>query len=189
VADREDNLRAAMGFSWEFRGISVARCCPGARRRAGKGDIVKRREFVAQACQVASLATLGSMLQGCSGSPSSPSSSAPALATINGSVASGTVTVTVDAASPLATVGSAALVQSAAGNFLVSRTAQDSFVAVTAVCTHEACTVSGFQSSRYVCPCHGSQYSTSGAVLQGPATRALQPFATRFAGTVLTITL
>ena len=63
------------------------------------------------------------------------------------------------------------------------------FVALTAVCTHEACTVSGFQSSRYVCPCHGSQYSTTGAVLQGPATRSLQQFATRISGTVLTISL
>jgi cytochrome b6-f complex iron-sulfur subunit len=158
-----------------------------ARERPKGLPSVKRREFVVQACQVASLATLGSILQGCGGSPSSPSSSAPSLATVNGSAANGVVTVSVDAGSPLATVGGAALVQSPAGNFLVSRAAQDSFVALTAVCTHEQCTVTGFQSSRYVCPCHGSQYSTSGAVLQGPASRALQTFTTRFAGTVLTI--
>lgn len=150
---------------------------------------MKRREFVAQACQVASLATLGSILQSCSGSPSSPSRNAPPLATVTGTVASGVVNATIDAASPLAAVGSAALVQSAAGNFLVARTAPDVFVALTAICTHEQCTVSGFESAHYVCPCHGSQYSTSGAVLQGPATRSLQSFATRFAGNVLTITL
>jgi len=133
---------------------------------------------------VVSLATLGSILQGCSGNPSGPSSSAPSLTTVNG-----TVNVTVDAASPLATVGGAAFVQSSSGNFLVSRTAQDTFVALTAICTHEQCNVSGFQSSRYVCPCHGSQYTTTGAVVQGPATRALQQFATRFANNIVTITL
>ena len=149
---------------------------------------MKRREFVTHSA-LASLATLASILEACGGSPSSPSSSAPSLTTVNGTVSGGAVNVTIDAASPLAAVGGAALVQSSSGNFLVSRTAQDTFVALTAVCTHEQCTVSGFQNSRYVCPCHGSQYSTTGAVLQGPAARALAQFATRFASNVLTITL
>ncbi|MEO8260202.1 MAG: Rieske (2Fe-2S) protein [Acidobacteriota bacterium] len=136
-----------------------------------------------------SLITVGTALQGCGSSPTSPSGAAPALATILGSVVSNTVTLTVDTASPLASNGSAALVQSTAGNFLVSRTGADAFTALTAVCTHEQCTVTGFDSPRYVCPCHGSQYSTSGAVVQGPATRALTQFTTRFANNVLTITL
>jgi Rieske Fe-S protein len=139
------------------------------------------------ACQVVSLAAVGSALPACGGSPSSPSSTAPSLATVNGAVAAGAVTVTVDASSPLASVGSAALVQSGAGNFLVSRASQDAFVALTAVCTHEGCTVTGFQNARYVCPCHGSQFTTNGAVAQGPASRALQQFGTAFANNVLTI--
>jgi len=150
---------------------------------------VKRRDFMAHACQAVSLATIGSILQGCSGNPSGPSSSAPSLTVVNGTAGGGAVNVNIDAASPLGTVGGAALVQSGSGNFLVSRTGQDAFVALTAICTHEQCTVTGFQSSRYVCPCHGSQYSTTGAVVQGPASRALQQFATRFANNVLTITL
>ena len=150
---------------------------------------MERRLFCVQACQAASLAAIGALLPGCGGNPNSPSSSAPALPTVSGSAAGGAITVSVDASSPLATVGGAALVQSGSGNFLVSRTAQDAFTALTAVCTHEACTVTGFQNSRYVCPCHGSQYSTSGTVVQGPASRALQQFATRFANNVLTITL
>jgi len=148
-----------------------------------------RRDFCVQACRAVSLMAVGAALQSC-GSPTSPSGgSAPALATINGSVAGGTVSVTVDAASPLASTGSAALVQSSAGNFLVARTAQDAFTALTAVCTHEGCTITGFASPLYVCPCHGSQYNTGGAVVQGPATRALSQFTTRFVNNVLTITL
>ena len=63
------------------------------------------------------------------------------------------------------------------------------FVALTAICTHEACTITGFRSSTYVCPCHGSTYNTSGAVLTGPATRALRMFPTQFAPTTNTLTI
>jgi cytochrome b6-f complex iron-sulfur subunit len=148
-----------------------------------------RRDFCVQACRAVSLITAGAALQGCGSSTGPSGISAPPLATINGSVASGTLTVTIDAASPLASTGSAALVQSSAGSFLVSRTASDAFTALTAICTHEGCTITGFASPRYVCPCHGSQYSTSGAVVMGPANNALRQFTTRFANNVLTITL
>ena len=114
---------------------------------------------------------------------------APPLTVINGTAAGGAVTVAVDAASPLAAVGGAALVRSGSGDFLVSRTAQDAFAALTAICTHEACTITGFRSPTYVCPCHGSQYSTAGQVLSGPATRSLRTYPTQFAGTTLTITV
>jgi cytochrome b6-f complex iron-sulfur subunit len=95
--------------------------------------------------------------------------------------------VTVDAASPLANVGGAALVQAGNASYLVSRTSQSAFTALTATCTHEGCTVTGFQSPLYVCPCHGSQYNTSGTVVMGPATQPLRQFTTQFNNNVLTI--
>jgi cytochrome b6-f complex iron-sulfur subunit len=95
--------------------------------------------------------------------------------------------VTIDAASPLAAVGGAALVQSALGSVLVAHTAQDTFVAVTSRCTHEACTITRFASATYICPCHGSQFSTSGRVLAGPATGQLASFQTQFSNGQLTI--
>jgi cytochrome b6-f complex iron-sulfur subunit len=67
--------------------------------------------------------------------------------------------------------------------------AGDTFAAVTAVCTHEACTVTGISGQTYVCPCHGSQFSATGVVLKGPAASPLRPFTTRFAANVLTITV
>ncbi len=108
---------------------------------------------------------------------------------LSGTSASGAVTLAINASSPLATVGNAALVQASAGNFLVSRTAQDTFAALTAVCTHEGCVVTNFQSGTYGCPCHGSEFSTTGAVRSGPATSSLRQFSTQFANNVLTISL
>jgi Rieske Fe-S protein len=110
------------------------------------------------------------------------------MRTITGTVSGGAVTVTIDASSPLASTGSAALVNTSSGNFLVSR-AGDQFTALTATCTHEGCVVSNFQSGTYECPCHGSQYSTNGSVTRGPATRSLAQFQTSFANNVLTIRL
>src|SRR5262249_22280899 len=142
-------------------------------------DRFSRREFCAHAGQsftLVSIASLGGVLQGCGGSSTGPSD-APSLATINSSIANGAINLTIDASSPLNAVGGAALVQASGQNFLVSQTSAGSFTALTAICTHEGCIVTGFQSSQYVCPCHGSKYSTSGSVLQGPAAQALKSFA------------
>jgi cytochrome b6-f complex iron-sulfur subunit len=148
-----------------------------------------RREFCGQACRVAVAGMVG-MLGACGGSGGSPTgpSGAPGLTTLSGSVAGRSVTLAVDA-TPLGSVGGAALVQSSSGTFLVARTAQDAFAAVAATCTHQACTITGFANQNYVCPCHGSRFDTSGRVLQGPAVTPLRQFATAFAGGTLTINL
>ena len=57
------------------------------------------------------------------------------------------------------------------------------------MCTHEGCPVTGFQNQTFVCPCHGSEYNTSGRVVKGPAVNSLREFATTFAGNVLTIAI
>src|SRR4051812_5290510 len=51
--------------------------------------------------------------------------------------------------------------------------APDGYNAMTAICTHEGCTVTGFATDHIVCPCHGSQYSLTGQVIQGPAAASL----------------
>ena len=150
-----------------------------------------RRDFCRQACHAASLAALGVILPGCGGSsPTGPSGTgAPALPVVSSGISGGVFMLTVDAASPLATVGNAVLVQASGQQFLVARTGADTFQALTATCTHEACTVSGYTSQTYVCPCHGSRYNTAGAVLSGPAPRSLTQFASSFVGTTLTVTV
>ena len=131
---------------------------------------------------------LGTLLAGCGGSGNAASSiPGQQLPTMTGTVANGAVTVAVAAGSPLATVGGMALVTSSAGNFLVTRTAQDTFACVTANCTHQACEVSYGSGQHYVCPCHGSEFDTLGRVVVGPAVTPLRQYATQFAGGVLTI--
>ena len=73
--------------------------------------------------------------------------------------------------SPLATVGGAAVVRTSLGNYLLARTGQDTFTALTAVCTHEMNQITNFTGSQFACTFHGSLYTTSGSVARGPATR------------------
>ena len=61
------------------------------------------------------------------------------------------------------------------GNFWLVRDAGGIY-AMTAICTHQGCTVNGWNGSVFPCPCHGSQYNLNGAVVQGPATLPLNHF-------------
>jgi len=149
---------------------------------------IKRRTFCVQACQVASCLTLGGLAAACGGGGSSPSN-VPQLTTVNGTVSGTTVQVQIDSSSPLAAAGGAAMVRSSSGAFLVARTAQESFSALTTICTHQTCTISGFDNTNFVCPCHGSRFSTAGRVVNGPANAPLRSFATSFSNNVLTISL
>ena len=94
---------------------------------------------------------------------------------VNGTLSGSRVSVTL-AGTPLASNGSAALVTAGARNYLVYRTGDQAFSGLTGVCTHEGCTVSAFENSTFVCPCHNSAFSTTGTVTRGPASRALAQF-------------
>ena len=149
-------------------------------------DERSRREFCVQAGEFVALLAVAGISESCAG-PTSPSDAAPPLPQITGTLTNGGVIIQVGVDSPLATPGGAAQVQAGNATYLVARTGEESFTAVTAVCTHEGCTVSGFSDGIYVCPCHGSRYNTSGTVVNGPAPRPLRQFATTFTDGVLTI--
>ena len=151
-----------------------------------------RRQFCTRTCQVASVAALGALaaaLESCGGSsPTSPGGgNASALPAVSGTVSGNTITVTVTGTA-LATVGALALVRTSAGDVLAARTGAETFTALSAGCTHQSCEITGFAGQIFVCPCHGSQFDSSGRVVQGPAAVALHQFQTQFASDVLTIT-
>lgn len=64
---------------------------------------------------------------------------------------------------------------------IIARTGNDTFVALSKVCTHAGQTVVyDHPNSRFVCNAHNSIFETSGTVVSGPANRALTKFKTEF---------
>jgi len=88
--------------------------------------------------------------------------------------------------SALNTAGGTAIVQ----NIIVANTGNNVFIALDSVCTHQGCTIGyNLASNNFPCPCHGSLYSSTGAVLNGPATVALASYPVSRSGDILTISL
>jgi thiosulfate dehydrogenase [quinone] large subunit len=58
------------------------------------------------------------------------------------------------------------------------QTSKGKFAAYSRICTHMGCEVSfTAKSDEFACPCHGSLYNaTTGAVIQGPAPKALPSY-------------
>ncbi len=57
----------------------------------------------------------------------------------------------------------------------IGKQADGSYVALRMYCTHKGCGLKA-APDKLVCPCHGSEFSTQGAVLKGPARDPLQSF-------------
>jgi Rieske Fe-S protein len=79
----------------------------------------------------------------------------------------------------LRTVGGAALIEVPADRLHVGilRASAECALVVWSVCPHGACFV-GWDASaqQWVCPCHGSRFAADGALVNGPAERALRRF-------------
>ena len=92
----------------------------------------------------------------------------------------------------LTMVGGSLVVNSPSDRIIVIRTSPSAIVALSNICTHLGCGVryNGTQGILQ-CPCHGSEYSLTGQVLQGPAVRPLTRYTTQLDATAnqLTITL
>ena len=66
---------------------------------------------------------------------------------------------------------------------VVTKDASGAIHAFSATCTHQGCTVSSVSGGTINCPCHGSRFNAStGAVVQGPATRPLPTVAVTVQG-------
>lgn len=73
-------------------------------------------------------------------------------------------------------------------NVIIARNNKGEFLALSKACTHQGIDVV-FQAAndRFNCPSHGSNFSTTGAVLNGPATTALKQYKTTFNSTANTL--
>lgn len=62
------------------------------------------------------------------------------------------------------------------------------YIALSAKCTHDGCSVTySAASGNLPCPCHNSLFSTTGAVINGPASSPLPVYTVTKSGNILTI--
>jgi Rieske Fe-S protein len=108
----------------------------------------------------------------------------------------GVKTVTVDISQPanaaLASAGGAVFVNNpndAERAIIVYRAAADKVNAFTSRCTHQGGQVGLPSGGVETCALHGSQFSTDGSLIQGPAALPLPVYPATLNGTVITITV
>ena len=146
-----------------------------------------RREFVKDTLTGIGTVAFGSFMvvsqSGCSeGSPTAP---------INNSDETITVDLSSSENSALAMIGGT-LALGANGldskGILLYRQSDTNVLAFSRNCTHNGCTIGSFQNGTSACPCHGSQFDTSGSVVNGPAVNPLSQYSATITGNIVTIT-
>jgi cytochrome b6-f complex iron-sulfur subunit len=151
-----------------------------------------RREFIERAGMTAVMSTFGlSFFTACSESegpdqPTPPPNTPPPTSSNGITIAGNTIQIELTTQTALAVNGAWLLIIQA--QTLVVNVA-GAYMAMTSVCTHSGCDRNWtFSNSKFVCTCHGSEFDTSGNVLQGPANQPLRSYTARLSGTVLTVT-
>ncbi len=90
----------------------------------------------------------------------------------------------------LQTVGDGVVVDAGGTLLVVIRTGDTSAVGLSAVCTHQGCTVEYVGGTTPIfCPCHGSTFNAAGAVTGGPARTSLRNYAASVATDGITVTV
>ena len=156
---------------------------------------LSRREFFTKTAQGAAIlavpAILGPILESCNQANPASAGSSSGLQTINVTPSNNTILLNIDSSSPLANAGGAALLQYQNNYLLVDHPNKDTYNALSAICTHQGCVITDFDSSnqQFVCPCHGSRFNTNGQVTQGPAGSPLTKYQNQLVNNQLEITL
>lgn len=108
--------------------------------------------------------------------------------TTGGGVIGGAANFTVDLNSSITTVGSSTVQNGVIVVRLAAGNTPSSFTAVQAACTHEGTTINyNSGQTKFICPNHGSTFSTAGAVTLGPATTDLKVYNIVINGTIMTV--
>jgi Rieske Fe-S protein len=120
---------------------------------------ISRRDFIAKSTlAAAALAALEGCGDGQIGAPVT--------------LTDGPFTIRVSDFPGLATTGTLVDVGAQAQYRAVIRTSANAFSAFSRICTHQQC-LTAVQNNRFECPCHGSVFSNTGAVINGPAASPL----------------
>lgn len=70
---------------------------------------------------------------------------------------------------------------------VVTQASAGEFAAFSTACPHQGCNVNAVEGTEIVCPCHGSRFDLTGAVLTGPAEAGLASVPVTVSGTDLTL--
>lgn len=144
---------------------------------------MKRRHFIQGVSSSLALACLGCLAACSKSAPAAPASS-------GGSGSTTPATVTIDLSSQLSQPGDYVVKSGVIVARLTSGSDASAFAAVQANCTHQNFTLIYDSSTQeFHCNNHGSNFNTSGAVVNGPATVALKAYKVAVNGSTLTVTL
>ncbi len=99
-----------------------------------------------------------------------------------------TVAVSVTRYPELMRTGGMIRVVTSDGAFFVRREPDGQYVAISAACTHQGCSV-GPDGDGFLCPCHGSAFDRNGQNVAGPATKPLARVGARIEGDTITVDL
>ena len=147
----------------------------------GCAACVSRRDFLGRVALVA-----GAMIAAGCGAASDSTG-----LTGTGPLPGGSLTVKLSDYSALVTVGQPVEVRSSSGassGVAVVRTGASAFVALAMACTHEGTKVN-IVGQIFDCPNHGARFTGTGAVSNGPATRALAQRTVVYDATLGTLTV
>ncbi len=135
-----------------------------------------RRGFLKTIAASGGAAVCGSLLAGCGAGGSAANAVVLDLTqAANQSLAAvgGTLALDADAIDPQ--------------GILLYRSSETAVLAFSRKCTHQGCTIAAYQDGISTCPCHHSQFDTSGNVVRGPAQNPLRAYSAVLSGNTVTI--
>lgn len=73
-------------------------------------------------------------------------------------------------------------------NIIVAHTIDDTYIAVSALCTHNSKKISyDYTNNNFFCPAHGSVFANEGTVIKGPAKKPLKQYLVELNGSLLRV--
>jgi cytochrome b6-f complex iron-sulfur subunit len=148
---------------------------------------MERKDFIEQVGLSAASVLIFGCMQACSKSDSpAPSQPSGNNNNTNTKTIDFTINITVNPYTSLNTAGGFYIDKT--NNIIIARTLTNEFLAVSSMCTHQQVTLDfEANNNRFYCSGHGSIFSTTGAVVNGPASMPLKQYKTALSGNNLRI--
>ena len=148
---------------------------------------MERKDFIEKVGLSAASILIFGCMQGCSKSDS-PAPTQPTGSTNNNTTKPVDFTIIINA-NPYTSLNTAGgFYIDKTNNIIIARTLTNEFIAVSSLCTHQQVTIDFEPSNnKFSCSAHGSVFSTTGDVLNGPAASPLKQYKTTLTGNSLRV--